>query len=311
PLMPYGIIVGAILVLFSDLLGRHLDEFSAPIILPVMLLGVLVYEKLSKHLLHLFSLFLVPMLFLSFLGIWEGYQALSTGTTPAGVSPAELEDILWAEFWRNLVLGGFLVVHYLVKTGDQDPHYKPEAGVSEKMEGALRLATNETTGHIGALLMLMALSVSTGGIIERSGLLEMLPETFPSIWIAMGILVVTMVIIGMIMDPYGAVILVNATIAQVAFDNGIAPLHFWMITLVAFELGYLTPPVALNHLLTRQVVGDDEVESAKIHTGSFFRRYEKFILPIAVMLTALLIVSFLPLISDGLHEWLFQKIQAG
>ncbi len=76
------------------------------------------------------------------------------------------------------MLAGFLVVHYLVKTGDQDPHYKPEAGVSEKMEGALRLATNETTGHIGALLMLMALSVSTGGIIERSGLLEMLPETF-------------------------------------------------------------------------------------------------------------------------------------
>lgn len=96
-----------------------------------------------------------------------------------------------------------------------------------------------------------------------------------------------------------------------AFNNGIDPLHFWMITLVAFELGYLTPPVALNHLLTRQVVGDDEVESAKLSTGSFFRRYEKFLLPIATMLTALLIVSFLPLVSDGLHEWLFQKIQSG
>ncbi len=311
PLMPYGIIVGAILVLFSDLLGRHLDEFSAPIILPVMLLAVLLFEKLSRHLLHLFSLFLAVMLVLSFMGIWEGYQALTSGTVPAGISAAQLEDVLWAEFWRDLVLGAFLVIHYLVKTGDQDPHYAPEKGVSEKMEGALRLATNETTGHIGALLMLMALSVSTGGIIERSGLLEMLPETFASVWVAMAILVVTMVIIGMIMDPYGAVILVNATIAQVAFDNGIAPLHFWMITLVAFELGYLTPPVALNHLLTRQVVGDDEVESAKLTTGSFFRRYEKFILPIAVMLTALLMVSFLPLISDGLHEWLFQKIQAG
>ncbi|GAA5125232.1 TRAP transporter large permease subunit [Alloalcanivorax gelatiniphagus] len=311
PLMPYGIIVGAILVLFSDLLGRHLDEFSAPIILPVMLLAVLLFEKLSRHLLHLFSLFLGVMVVLSFMGIWEGYQALSSGNVPAGVSAAQLEDVLWAEFWRNLVLGGFLVIHYLVKTGDQDPHYAPEKGVSEKMEGALRLATNETTGHIGALLMLMALSVSTGGIIERSGVLEMLPETFSSIWVAMAILVVTMVIIGMFMDPYGAVILVNATIAQVAFDNGIAPLHFWMITLVAFELGYLTPPVALNHLLTRQVVGDDEVESAKLTTGSFFRRYEKFILPIAVMLTALLIVSFLPLISDSLHDWLFHRIQVG
>ena len=32
---------------------------------------------------------------------------------------------------------------------------------------------------------------------------------------------------------------------------------------------------------------------------------------IAKILFALLIVSFLPLVSDGLHEWLFQKIQSG
>jgi len=81
-----------------------------------------------------------------------------------------------------------------------------------------------------------------------------------------------------------------------------------MISLVAFELGYLSPPVALNHLLTRQVVGDDEVESAKVINGSFYRRYEKYLLPIAVMLTALLLVAFVPLLSDSLHHWLFQKI---
>ena len=103
----------------------------------------------------------------------------------------------------------------------------------------------------------------------------------------------------------------NATIAQIAFDNGIAPLHFWMITLVAFELGYLSPPVALNHLLTRQVVGEAEVESAKLKEGSFFRRYEKFLLPIAVMLTALLLVSYVPLLSDTVHEYMFQKIEIG
>ena len=84
-----------------------------------------------------------------------------------------------------------------------------------------------------------------------------------------------------------------------------------MITLVAFELGYLSPPVALNHLLTRQVVGDEEVESAKVPDGNFYRRYEKYLLPIAVMLTALLLVSYVPLMSDSLHEFLFQKIQVG
>lgn len=311
PLLPYGIIVGAVLVFFSDTLARHLDEFSAPIILPVMLLSVLLYEKFSRHMLHLFTLFLAPMLVYSAFGIWHGYENLQVGQIPMGLDTAGLQNLLWATFWRDLVLAAFIVVHYLVKTPDLEPHYQPEKDVSPKLEGALRFATNETTGHIGALLMLMALSVSTGGIIERSGILGMLPAAFPSVWIAMTILVVTMVLIGMFMDPYGAVILVNATIAKVAYDNGIAPLHFWMITLVAFELGYLTPPVALNHLLTRQVVGDDEVESARLETGSFFRRHEKYLLPIAVMGTVLLLVAYVPLMSDSLHHWLFQKIQVG
>ena len=203
------------------------------------------------------------------------------------------------------------ILQHLVKKPSAKPHHQPEPGTGEKLESSLRFATNETTGHIGALLILMGMSVSLGGIVERSGMMENLPETFANIWVAMTILVITMVIIGMTMDPMGAVLLVNATIAPVAFANGIEPLHFWMITLAAFELGYLSPPVALNHLLTRQVVGDEEVESAKVHGGSFYRRHEKYLLPIAVMLTALLMVSYLPLMSDTLHGYMFQKISHG
>src|SRR5690606_40704625 len=70
---------------------------------------------------------------------------------------------------------------------------------------SVRRATNETTGHIGALLILMAMSACVGGIIERSGMMENVPDAFPSIWIAMAMLVATLVFIGMIMDPLGAV----------------------------------------------------------------------------------------------------------
>ncbi|MBL7249507.1 TRAP transporter large permease subunit [Alloalcanivorax marinus] len=317
PLMPYGIVVGAVALFFNDLLDRQLDEFSAPIILPVMLLAILIYEKLSRHVVHLFALFMAAMLVLSWQEVWHGYQALTAGAAsppgnplPGNMAPQELEAMLWGDFWRNLMFMVFLLVTYLVP-GDKDPHYAPEQGVAENFEGSMRFATSETTGHIGALLMLMAMSMGAAGIIERSGVLEALPETFGSIWIAAGFFVVALVLVGMFIDPLGAVILVNAAMAPMAEANGISSLHFWMIALVAFELGYLTPPVALNHLLTRQVVGDDEVESAKLKTGSFFRRYEKFLLPISVMLTALLIIAFLPLISDSVHGWLFQRIEAG
>jgi len=97
------------------------------------------------------------------------------------------------------------------------------------------------------------------------------------------------------MDPYGAVILVSASIADIAYNNGIDPAHFWMVVLCAFELGYLTPPVALNHLLARQVVGEEAYElDESLKTASFWRRNERILLPLTTMTIALLIVAFIP-----------------
>ena len=64
------------------------------------------------------------------------------------------------------------------------------------------------------------------------------PESFDSVWMAMGVMVIVLVIIGMFMDPYSAVILVNMTLFSIAVSSGIDPVHFWMVVLVAFELGY-------------------------------------------------------------------------
>ncbi|MEQ5834646.1 TRAP transporter large permease subunit [Marinobacter sp. NFXS9] len=156
-------------------------------------------------------------------------------------------------------------------------------------------AASDSAVHIGALLALMGFSVCLGGILERSDVVHAIfPESLTNPWLVMAVIVVMLTFIGMIMDPFGAVILVSATIAQAAFNLGIDPLHFWLVCLVAFELGYLSPPVALNHLLTRQVVGETEVLAAE-RTGSFWHRYERLLLPLAVMGTTLLIVAFVPM----------------
>ena len=170
-----------------------------------------------------------------------------------------------------------------------------------KFEGAIRNATTDTTVHIGALLMLMSLGMAVGGVIEDSGIFDEVTERsdfFTSQWAAMGALVCVLVLIGMVMDPFGAIVLVSGTIAQAAYKQGIDPLHFWMITLVAFELGYLSPPVAVNHLLTRQVVGEDEIERAKeeVKGKGFWLRHERYLLPLTVMAISLVIVAFGPLI---------------
>ena len=156
-------------------------------------------------------------------------------------------------------------------------------------------ATSETSGHIGALLMLMMLSVCLGGVVERSEVMLLFPQTFGSPTATMAMLVGVLVIIGMTMDPYGAVILVSASIANIAYDNGVNPIHFWMVVLCAFELGYLTPPVALNHLFTRQVVGDEAMDDDSVEGASFWWRHERVLLPVTVMGVRFLIVAFVPL----------------
>ncbi len=157
-------------------------------------------------------------------------------------------------------------------------------------------ATTETTEHIGALLALMALSVGFGGVVERSEVMNLLAGDLGGPWPAMALLTAMLVVVGMLMDPYGAVILVSATLAHVAAANGISALHFWMVVLVAFELGYLTPPVALNHLLTRAVVGDAADEGLAGPEAGLWLQHERYLLPVTVMGTALLIVAFGPLL---------------
>ena len=226
PLFPYALIVLVIYLGYYYLLNVKMDEFSAPVILPVVILGLIIYEKLFVRMVQVAS---------------------------------------------------------------------PEKN-AHKFEYTIRMATSESTVHIGALLLLMGLSFALGGVIERSGVLSHIPDTFASVWMTLGFLVVVLVAIGMIMDPFGAVVLVSGTVAQIAYNNGINPVHFWMITLVSFELGYLTPPVALNHLLTRQMVGHEETEKAALEGDNFWYRHEKILLPLATMGTTLLLVATVPLL---------------
>jgi TRAP-type C4-dicarboxylate transport system permease large subunit len=117
-----------------------------------------------------------------------------------------------------------------------------------------------------------------------------------------------LVLLGMFMEPLGAIFLVSSSLAPLAVNNGIDPVHFWMLVLVAFELGYLMPPVALNQLLARQVVGNDRIDraDAEVASHSFYRRNERWFLPSGVMAVSLLLVGFVPLIvhdTPWLARW--------
>lgn len=168
--------------------------------------------------------------------------------------------------------------------------------VHTQEEVKLSRTSYDAGSHLGALLLLMGLSACMGGVFERSEVINLFPTHLGSPISAMIILTVALVIIGMLMDPYGAVILVSVTLYPIAKANGIHPLNFWMTALVSFELGYLTPPVALNHLLTKHVVREQLVEDPSLEGKGFFARHEHIIIPIIVLSLTLLVTAFGPIL---------------
>ena len=244
PFLPYLLIGAAVLLALRYGLGAAFDEYSAPYLLPFVLLVLLIFDRIMAK--------------------RQYARDVQKAAGEGKEAPAAVDGI-----WRSL-----------------------------------SNAVNSTSIASGGLLSLMTLSICVGGIIDRANLNELLPQQFGSPILAMGMLFIILVIIGMIMDPYGAVILVSATLTQIASANGIAPVHFWVTVLCAFELGYLTPPVALNQLLTRQVVGDKafEYERSEDRPKKFWLRHERLLLPLAVKCFVLLIVAFMPLIVN-IFRW--------
>lgn len=237
PLIPYAVIAGIVIFAYTIVFNQPFNAFSAPYALPLMLIGIVFYERV-----------IMPRLSKSTL----------------------------AELPEHEVL----------------PEHK--GGFGE----AMSKTTFDAAIPIGSLLLLMATSVAMGGAVERSGIMDLFPQHLGPIWAATAIITVTLVLIGMIIDPYGAIILVSSVIAGIAYRNGITPVHFWMITLVAFEVGYLMPPVMLNHLLARLAIGEDEYEKLadEPREPTFWRRHERVLLPLAVMCSSLVIVAFAPLV---------------
>ncbi len=245
PVSPYIVLAIAVWAFYKLALDTNLNEFTAPVIMPIILLAMVLFDTVRR----------------------------APKPTPAVGQ--------WDETLKDYETANAPVSQPRERVG----FFK-----------AVSSATHETIGHIGALVILMALSVSVGGFLERIEIMSIMPTDLSSIVLALAMLALLMVLVGMVMDPFGAVILITATVAPVAYAYGVEPVHFWMIALISFELGYVSPPVALNQLLARQSIGDAEVAEAdaEVRHLSFYYRYERWILPLLVMIPSMLIITFVP-----------------
>ena len=103
-------------------------------------------------------------------------------------------------------------------------------------------------------------------------------------------------LIGMFIETSAAIIVLAPILAPVALHFGIDPVHFGLVMVVNLALGMITPPFGVNLFAACTV--------ARISLDRMIKDLVPFVL---VILTCLMVVTYVPVISLGLRDLVYAK----
>lgn len=99
-------------------------------------------------------------------------------------------------------------------------------------------------------------------------------------------------LLGMILDSTSILLVMTPIAAPIAADFGFNLIHFGIITVIAVEIGLLTPPFGISIFTVKSTLNDDAVPVESVFLGA---------LPfVAVMLIVLAVVVAFPQLTLAL-----------
>jgi tripartite ATP-independent transporter DctM subunit len=157
----------------------------------------------------------------------------------------------------------------------------------------------ESMTLVGAILTIMACAVGfTGWLIQAEvpqKLLEMMQSVISSQFVFLLVLNVFLVIVGMLMEIFAAIVVAVPLVLPLARAYGLDPYHFAIIFLLNLEIAYLMPPLGINLFISSIRFGRP--------VTSLYRSVFTFI---GVLFLTLMVVSYVPIITT----WLPNKISS-
>jgi tripartite ATP-independent transporter DctM subunit len=102
-----------------------------------------------------------------------------------------------------------------------------------------------------------------------------------------------LIVVGMMMDIFSAIIVVVPLIIPISTAYGVDPIHLGIIFLTNLEIGYLTPPVGLNLFIASYRFNKTIPEILKA-VGPFF----------VILFIGLALITYVPELSTFLVDWL-------
>ena len=143
---------------------------------------------------------------------------------------------------------------------------------------------------VGAILIILGIALALTNYLITLGVPELALEWIGSITdnkILMLIgLNVFLLIVGCLLDIFSAIVIIVPLLLPIANDFGIDKVHLGIIVLTNLEIGYLTPPIGMNLFI-----------SSMKFKKSVVMLYRSVLLFIALLLIALILVTYLPDLS--------------
>ena len=127
----------------------------------------------------------------------------------------------------------------------------------------------ESMQLVGGILVILGLSLaSTNLMIDAEipqKLFELIRAEIDSKWTFLLLLNCFLLVLGMMLDIFAALVIVVPIILPIAVGYGIHPLHLGIVFLANMQIGYFTPPVGMNLFIASYRFNRPVMELSLIH----------------------------------------------
>lgn len=149
----------------------------------------------------------------------------------------------------------------------------------------------------GAVMLIISAAALFSFLISLSGMPNAIGNwaqgAFSSPWSFLLAINVLLFFVGMFIETAAAILVLAPILTPVAIAFGIDPVHFGVVVVVNLALGMFTPPLGVNLFAAAQVA-DLPVQ----------RMFKTLLIPVLTMITALMLITYVPQISLFLRDLL-------
>lgn len=270
--------------------------------LPIILYGVVAQQMSLPEPVNIDDMFLAGLLpgllMILLLSLWSAAQyrpphAVASGKTMMAAVKAAAWEIPLPLVVLGGIYGGWIAVSEAAALTALYVFIVEVLIRREISFAQLPAIVRESMTMVGGIMIILGASLaSTNYMIDAeipARLFEFVTAHIEGKWTFLILLNIFLLLLGMMLDIFSAIILMVPLLLPVALAYGIHPVHLGIIFLANMQIGYFTPPVGMNLFIASYSFDRPILEIVRSTVPFFF-----------ILLLAVLIITYVPWLSLAL-----------